>query len=149
MAYATADDISARLGRELDESEVIIVSIRLDDAERIIRSRIPDLDGKVLDAELDHDLLVMIEAEAVLRLLKNPDGYSGETDGNYSYQINSRVASGKLEIMDDEWALLGVAQGMFVIAPTVRTVSSGLYFPAAWYEEPIHPAVWWGNEESS
>jgi hypothetical protein len=145
MAYATSEDIAQRLGREVDESEALIVSVRLDDAERLIRSRIPDLDGKILDAEIDQDLLIMIEAEAVLRLVKNPDGYSGETDGNYSYQINSRVASGKLEILDAEWALLGVARGMFVIAPVIRCYRR-TYFPASWYEHAEHPAVWWGPE---
>ena len=92
MAYATPVDVEARLGRPLDESETQVVSARLNDAELIIRSRIPDLDEKVLDGTVTEAAIVMVEAEMVLRLVRNPEGYTAETDGNYSYQISADVA---------------------------------------------------------
>lgn len=119
MAYALPVDIEARLGRSLDLSETQIVNTRLGDAELIIKSRIRDLDAQVIAGTIDQDLVVMVEAEALLRLVRNPEGYTSETDGNYTYQIDGAVASGRLQILDDEWALLGVRRSVFTIAPKV------------------------------
>ena len=121
MAVATiVDDIKPRLGRELTESEAQIVAIRLDDAERLLRNRIPDLLTQVDDGDIDEGDVRYIEAEAVLRLIRNQDGIQSETDGNYSYQLNYQVASGKLTINDDEWALLGITSGVHVIRPVPK-----------------------------
>lgn len=119
MSYATVQDVEDRLGRPLDAGETTIVQTRLNDVELIIRNRIPDLDRKVAEGSLALELVVMVEAEAVLRLVRNPEGYTAETDGNYSYQINARVASGAIDILPSEWALLGVKAGAFVIRPYI------------------------------
>lgn len=117
MTYAEPSDVSGRLGRSLDASESTMVATRLADAERLLKARIPDLDQKITDGDVSIDLVKMIEANAVVRLVRNPNAYTGETDGNYSYQINWKTATGELEILDNEWALLGISQAMFVIAP--------------------------------
>ncbi|MBM7771974.1 hypothetical protein JOD54_002178 [Actinokineospora baliensis] len=117
MAYATSSDVEDRLGRELDDSETQIVYTRLEDAETLILAKIPDLHTRVTANTVPRSVVTMIEADAVLRLLRNPNGFSGETDGNYSYQLSRDVASGKLEILDSEWALLGIRRKRFVIAP--------------------------------
>lgn len=155
MAYATVEDVAVRLGYEPDPSEAQIIDVRLEDAERLIKAKLPDLDGMILDNEVDRDTVVMIEAEAVLRLIRNPDGFSAETDGNYNYQINSRVASGKLEILEEEWALLGVTRGMFTITPRVcRPRRRGRhpqydFCPPYYGHSHEHPAVWWGDDDES
>jgi hypothetical protein len=117
MAYASTSDVEARLGRSLDSSEATIVATRLNDVELLIRNKIPDLDTKVSEGNPDVEVVIMIEAESVLRLIRNPDGYTAETDGNYSYQISARVASGRLDILPEEWALLGFKSGAFTIKP--------------------------------
>lgn len=119
MAYATPADVEARLGRELDPEETVLVQTRLNDVELIIKSRIPDLDAKIASGAISEEVVVMIESEAVLRLIRNPDGYTAETDGNYSYQISTQVASGRLEILPWEWEMLGWGVGAFVIAPSL------------------------------
>ena len=112
MSYASPADVNARLvGRDLDDDESAVVATRLDDAEELIRDRIPDLDQRIASGALRERLLVMTEAEAVLRLIRNPDGYAQETDGNYSYSLSAAVASGRLEISQDEWSRLGVTSG--------------------------------------
>lgn len=117
MAYAKASDVNERLvGRDLDDEESVIVETRLDDAEELIRLRVPDIDDKVASGEIRERLVVMVEAEAVLRLIRNPDGYSQETDGNYSYSISAAVASGRLEIRPEEWRLLGVRSSIALVA---------------------------------
>jgi len=120
VAYATPEDIEQRLGRELDVSEATIVAARLDDVEELIFQRIPDLTQKVIDGKLRERLIVMVECEAVMRMIRNPDGYTQETDGNYSYTIDARVASGRLTILPEEWAMLGVSRSILLISPTIK-----------------------------
>lgn len=117
MTYAEPSDVSGRLGRELSVDEATMVTARLADAELLIRAKIPDLDAQIVAETIDVEIVKMIEANAVVRLVRNPNAYTGETDGNYSYQINWKTATGELEILDNEWALLGISQAMFVIAP--------------------------------
>ncbi|HVV11581.1 Gp19/Gp15/Gp42 family protein [Amycolatopsis sp.] len=117
MAYATAQDVANRFIRPLDTDEQRVVTTRLDDAERMLRRRVPDLADQIAAGTIDQGDVVMIEADMVLRLIRNPDGYKTETDGNYSYTISAEVASGRLQVLADEWALLGVSGGAFVIAP--------------------------------
>ncbi len=116
--YASASDVAARLGRELTTEETTLVGIRLADAERMIRRSIPDLAAKVGDETIDVEDVKQVEADAVLRLVRNPEGLLSEGDGNYQYQVLRDIASGKLEIPPADWETLGVnTVGMFCIAP--------------------------------
>lgn len=129
MAYATVADVEARLGRTLDASESQIVTTRLNDIELMIRHRIPDLDIKVSTGVIDPQVVVMVECDAILRLVRNPDGFTAETDGNYSYQISAEVASGKLDILSGEWALLGIRNGAFTIRPSLAPLYGNCPYP--------------------
>lgn len=129
MAYASVEDVEARLGRDLEASESQIVTTRLNDIELMIRHRVPDLDTKVATGVIDPALIVMVECDAILRLVRNPDGYTAETDGNYSYQISKEVASGKLDILPAEWALLGVRNGAFTIRPSLAPLYGNCPYP--------------------
>lgn len=129
MTYATYQDVEARLGRTLDTSEQQIVTTRLNDIELMIRYRIPDLDNKVATGAIDPQIIVMVECDAILRLIRNPDGYTAETDGNYSYQISSQVASGKLDIFPNEWAMLGIKSGAFTIRPNLSPYYNSCPYP--------------------
>lgn len=117
MAYATVDDVAVRLGRDLDDAEQRLAAVLLDDAEERIRARIPDLDDRVAASEHYRALVVSVEAAAVVRVLRNPGGYRSETEGTYAYTLDTRAAAGFLTILDDEWALLGVAHGAFTAVP--------------------------------
>lgn len=133
MAYASVADVEARLGRPLEAGETTIVQTRLNDVELIIRNRIPDLDARVADGSLDVEVVIMVEAEAILRLIRNPEGYTAETDGNYSYQISVKVASGRIDILSSEWSLLGVRAGAYVIRPYIgKPYGHGWWGPYPW-----------------
>lgn len=132
MALATVEDVEIRLGRELPEAERDQVTALLDDAELILRNRIPTLLDKADEDELFRDTVVLVESRMVMRVIRNPDGYTQETDGNYSYTINGRVASGLLETLPDEWALLGASAGMFMIKPVVEVIQNRE--PVFWYD---------------
>ncbi|MEO6089642.1 MAG: Gp19/Gp15/Gp42 family protein [Umezawaea sp.] len=117
MVFAVAQDVEQRLGRPLDAAEAQIVEARLGDAELLLRSRIPDLTARVASGALARDAVVMVEADMVLRLVRNPEGYAQESDGNYSYLLRTDVASGRLTVLGAEWTLLGVRSGVYVIRP--------------------------------
>lgn len=98
-----------------------LITRRLEQVERMIKRRIPDLAVKVAASPTFKADLVDIEADAVLRLVRNPEGYTSETDGTYTYQLQADLSTGKLQIMDDEWTTLGVNRlsRMSVIVPQV------------------------------
>lgn len=124
MTYASAADVAALLARELDTAETALVERRLKQVERMILRRIPDLAGQITDGTIDQDDVVDIEAEAVLRVVRNPDGVYMESDGSYTYTKSAEAADNRLRILPEEWELLGVRVGkMFAIVPAARGVA--------------------------
>ena len=126
MAQATASDVEVRLGRTLTTEEISLVENRLADVERMILRRIPDLADKVTAGSIDAADVVQVEADAVLRLVRNPDGYASETDGTYGYTFSREMASGRIEITREEWATLGVTGGVVQLVPTFTESASAL-----------------------
>lgn len=119
MAYATAADVVTLWAKEPETEVMVLIERRLEQVERMIKRRIPDLDLQVgLSATFLADL-VDVEADAVLRLVRNPEGYISETDGAYTYQLQADLNTGKLQVLDDEWTTLGVFRlsRMSTIAP--------------------------------
>lgn len=115
MAYATFEDVQLRFFRELTPEEQPLVEQRLQDVENKIRRRIKDLDERVMDDPGYEDLVRQVCADAVIRLVRNPEGYIQETDGNYTYQLSATSADGRLTILPEEWADLGIRKGIAVI----------------------------------
>lgn len=119
MAYAEAADVQAVLGRELTTEETALVNRRLEQVERKILRRIPDLAAQITAGDIDEQDVIDIESEAVLRVILHGDGVVAENDGNYGFQKSYNI-DGSLRITSDEWALLGVRVGkMFGIAPGI------------------------------
>jgi Phage protein Gp19/Gp15/Gp42 len=123
MTYATATDVTDRWGRVASPEELTLIGARLGDVERMISRRFTKV-GLVLSDEitagnLDQDDVIQVEADAVLRLARNPDGFQSETDGQYTYQLLDGLSTGTLEILPSEWDILGITTdtGMFVLVP--------------------------------
>lgn len=112
---ASAKDVQQRFNRELDEELMPLIDARLKDAETKIRRRIPDLDARIEADPLLTDVVVQVCADAVIRLIRNPDGYVQETDGNYTYMLSNDFASARLTILPEEWADLGWKSTMRVV----------------------------------
>jgi hypothetical protein len=69
----------------------------------------------------------------VLRLVRNPEGYLSETDGNYSYQMQRELASGRLSILPEEWEMLGLRRnGMSILIPEPQVPRGIGYNPEVW-----------------
>lgn len=157
MAYADTDDVIARLGRPLTDDETPQAETLLEDAEIEIRSRIPDLDDKAEDEDY-LKRVIKVEASAVTRLIRNPDGYIGETDGNYSYQLNWRLNTGQIEITDREWSLLGLSKtvGILDVRPLTpleraQAASEALggvhpFMLGMDLTDPYHGGIGWAHE---
>lgn len=56
---------------------------------------------------------------AVLRVLRNPEGFSSESEGNYSYELSPIVASANIWYTKEELADLGVVTSSTVRPRTV------------------------------
>ncbi|OBJ41328.1 hypothetical protein A5630_23090 [Mycolicibacterium mucogenicum] len=123
MAYAEAIDVLKRWAKSADDvgpGVVSLIEVRLDDAERMIRRTITDLDTQVTNGAIDVEDVKQVEAQMVLRLARNPDGYLSETDGNYTYMLQNDLTSGELEVKPGEWDTLGVSTtGFFTIVPNL------------------------------
>lgn len=117
MAYAGIGDVTDRWARTPTEEEEILILTRLGDVERMINRRV-DIGAGILAGTFLEDDIIQIEADAVLRLIRNPEGYLSETDGDYTYMLRQDLASGRLEILPDEWETLGwIVPRMFTLVP--------------------------------
>lgn len=155
MALATVSDVETSLMRELTPTESQYVEPLLERAERMLASRIPDLgDVGSLDpsrASLFGDVV----AEMVARVFRAPDNglYRRETEGNYTYDLNLKVASGLLDVLPEEWERLGVGS-WGQISPEVDGYARSRYglghqphwqFQWCWPgQDNISEQWWWG-----
>lgn len=115
MSLAKFEHVQSRYHQEIEEELRQLVETRLSDAEIKIRSRIRDLDTKLLEDPILEDIVIRVCSDAVIRLIKNPEGYIQETDGNYTYMLSQALSEGDLSIRADEWLDLGVRKGVGVI----------------------------------
>lgn len=115
MAVATFEDVAVRFYRPLTKEEQPLVEQRLQDAENKIRRRVRNFDVRVLEDPEFESVVVQVCCDAVIRLVRNPEGYVEETDGNYSYQLSQGYADGRLTILPEEWIDLGVRRRVGVV----------------------------------
>ena len=120
MAYATLEDVQARYHLPIEESLHNLVESRLEDAENKIRVRIPALDERIAQGRVAESTVIRVTADAVIRLLRNPEGFISETDGNYTYQRGQTDGASDLTIPADDWRDLGVRKGMRTIQPSLE-----------------------------
>ncbi|AEK32608.1 head-to-tail adaptor [Mycobacterium phage Bonamassa] len=120
MAQATATDVTVFWARTPTTEEVALIDRRLEQAERLLKKSIPDLDDRCAADPIFKADVIDIEAEAVLRLVRNHEGYISETDGNYTYMLQAQDPNRKLEILPEEWELLGIKRTrMAILVPDV------------------------------
>src|SRR3954454_18381759 len=123
MTYAKVADVQAIYGKSLSTEETALVERRLAQVDRKILRRIPDLDDQITAGTIDQADVVDIEAEAVLRVIRNPDGLFSEQDGSYGYQLSREAADNSLRIPAEEWERLGIKPSrMFSITPNIGRI---------------------------
>ncbi|WP_405159842.1 phage Gp19/Gp15/Gp42 family protein [Nocardia sp. NBC_01499] len=135
---ATPEDVARWLGRTLSEPERNLAGVLVDGAARKIMARVPDLAAKLATGVLDIETVIMVQANAVCRVLRNPEGFRSEAAGSFSYQVDSRVAAGFLAILPEEWRDLGVevstqlAPATDAYAIARRAADPSLWFQSCW-----------------
>jgi hypothetical protein len=117
MAYADIPDVEVSLGRPLTSDESNRAFALLDRAEARIQSRMDDLAALVAADPVLLATVVEVEADAVARVLRNPEGLLQEQDGDYMYIRSRELPSGLLELTEAEWTRLGVGSQAFTITP--------------------------------
>lgn len=102
---ASTDDLEARW-RPLSDQETTNGQTFLDDAWRMLSRRIPTLEADIVtDADLEAEV-VRVSATAVLRVMKNPDGYRQESIDDYAWTRDQAVSAGLLYFTAAEIATL-------------------------------------------
>lgn len=97
---------------------------KIDEAVRLLIRKIPNLVARIASYDpvtgtgLDPEFVKDKVMNAVLRVLRDPEGLESETEGNYSYTRNPVVASANIWFTKDELADLGLAS----VADKPRTV---------------------------
>lgn len=107
------------------------VNQKIDEAARELLSYIPNLLERISLGLVDQEFVNDKVIGSVLRVVRNPEGFETETEGDYAYRLNKTVASG------DIWYLERDLIAMGWVAPlkkqTPRTVfiksSRGFGFP--------------------
>jgi hypothetical protein len=114
MALAAITDVEARLGRTVTDEELVLVATLLGDAESMLLTKLPAALTRAATDLPYRATVVAVEAMAVVRVLRNPEGYRFEQTGPFSYSLDSRAAAGFLTILDTEWAQLGHSAGFSI-----------------------------------
>jgi len=102
----TTSDLSDRLGRSLTTTEETTAAALLTDAWSVLMARDPSIDARLGASSLDENLVRVVVAAMVLRVLRNPDGKRQEAIDDYSWTRDTTVAAGSLYVSDDELTLL-------------------------------------------
>ena len=124
---ASVQDVATQLGRPIDEpSEVAQVTAWLELADMLIRQRYPNLDQLISDGRISENAVDLVEASAVARYSRNPEGFTSRSERIDDYQTTYGMTNSSvgLTITDAEWALLtptdSGAEGAFTITPAGR-----------------------------
>lgn len=81
---------------------------KIDEAVRLLIRKVPTIETRMAAGQLDPLFVKDKVLGAVMRVLRDPEGYESETEGNYGYKRNPIVASGNIWYTADELADLGL-----------------------------------------
>lgn len=146
-SVAAPADVVARW-RPLTSRQVTVARTKLADAERRIVRRMAKA-GRDFYAEVAADEakdeddptkgfkadVIEVEAEAVARVLKNPDGLKSEGLENYQKSRDKSLADGQLRITAEDWQQLGLRVSTRGKAFSVDTTPDAALTPgvSGWY----------------
>lgn len=124
---ASVDDVAKQLGRQVtDPLEVNQLTSWIELAEITIRKRLPNLDLIVASGRLGQRTVDLVEALAVARYARNPEGATSKSTRIDDYQetVGTTNSVPTITILDDEWRLLEPsdygASSAFTIVPAGR-----------------------------
>lgn len=109
--------------RTLTDAETLVAATRLTFASAIVRQEVSDVDSRILAGSLDAALVAGVVADMVIRVLRNPEGWSQQQYSIDDYSETNRrdeaLSDGSLYLTQAERALLMVRLGgAFTIVPS-------------------------------
>lgn len=81
--WASVADIEAVYEEEVPDRAAAL----LDNAETLLQALVPTIAARITSEDLNPDLVRMTLVDAVIRVLRNPRGFSWEREGDYSYGL--------------------------------------------------------------
>lgn len=94
------DDVRERYEQVIPDDQSGYLSQLIDEAVIVLGAQVGDL-GTYPPATVK-----MLLIRAVMRVLRNPEGFTAESEGTYNYNLSQRVASGSIWFPNDEVAML-------------------------------------------
>lgn len=104
--FATVDDVQAVYEQEIPAGARKRVDLLLRKAQARLLARVPSIRARLDAGSLEPVLVRGALEDIVLRVLRNPNGYSMEQAGEFAYRIDRAVASGRIQITDEDVAPL-------------------------------------------
>lgn len=139
MPFATAEDIAARLGRDLTPEEIVTAQMLCEGATSLIALEVSKTDAwadALIAAGTVPRVLRMLCIEIVNRVASNPEGLSSlqEQLGSYQYTRNFRA------VADAGGLLLSAAESMLANR-VVWGSASGSFTPLTVVDE-LYDIIW-------
>lgn len=75
-------------------------------AETRLAARIPKLHRRVERGEIDEELVAGVVEDVVIRVLRNPAGYTYEQAGEFVVRLDGERAAGAVKILDSDIAAI-------------------------------------------
>lgn len=143
MAFATTDDIAARLGRDsLTAAELSQATSLIEGATAVIAEAVDKDDAWVAALDPVPNVLRVVTVEAVVRAMANPSGLRSESEqlGSYQHSQSFRDDGGGFWLTTTERMLVrravwGALSGSSRPTGVVEQVYDVRYDPAAWIPE--------------
>lgn len=114
-------DVQDSYDKTIDPARAPWVSQKIDEAVRELLSYIPTLPQRIEKGLVDREFVIDKVVGSVLRVVRNPEGFESESEGDYTYRINKTVASG------DIWYLERDLLSMGWVLPTKRQTPRTVY----------------------
>jgi hypothetical protein len=109
MAITQFADVDEFVKRDIPSSDQTWVEKKIEEAEGILETYVGDLTDWVdVDPSKRTGKVILVVCRMVDRVIKNPDGYNTETDGDYSYGRSGSLASGEVYASRADLRILGV-----------------------------------------
>lgn len=156
--FATVDDVIARWDGTIALEQLESITTMLSDAERKVAAdrRVRSAGGLmalIIAGRTTAEDVKLVLCDMVIRVLRNTGGVRTQTVGPFSYTLDQQVASGRLFVSREDWALLGVRAGAATVS--LSDADAALeHLPVRPRCEPLPLPGWpatpnWPSSESS
>lgn len=83
--YASSSDVGAKWAGYDTAQHQVRADVLIGEAETLIQDRIPDLALRISNGVISTKTVNHVVTSMVIRVLRNPEGYRSESDGDYNY----------------------------------------------------------------